>query len=235
MDQSLFQAMIEWEARLFGFNPRDLHGQPFLKTDLDWLYTTVQKCFGPESATSLPPHHLEPDFWKKLAHHLYLTHRNGMGAIIQTILHFLEDIQKNDPSLSTWAFAACEVLKLQHRELERLLKIHQLLQEQTPVWNHRPHPTESLEEAIFLEGWANLQKGEELLRLEDTFRLISKDAQQNRGYFKAQGDNSVVLLQLSPVLLKLLNEGDRISMILVGSDPRRLSIQSSQGPLLEDE
>jgi len=227
--------MIEWEARLFGFIPRDLHGQPFLKTDLDWLHTTVQKFFGPEPATILLPHHLGPDFWKKLANHLYLTHRSGIGAITQTIVQFLEDLQKNDPSLSPWAFASSEVLKLQQRESERLLKIHQLLQEQTQVWTHCPHPTESLEDAIFFEGWANLQKGEELLRMEDTFRLISKDAQHNRGYFKAQGDNNLVLLQLGPALLKLLKEGDRIPMIPVVSDPRHLNIQSSQVPLLEDE
>ena len=235
MDRSLFQLMLEWESQRFGFTSRNLHGDPLLKTELDWLHAQTMAHLGIEKPDPIRPHHLDSGFWKSFATHLYQTHRHGMGSIIQTTLHFLEDLQEQQPDLATWAFTSSGVLKTQFRELDRLLKVHQLLQETHQSGQFHPHPTERLDETLFREGWLRLQKEDQDFRLEDTFRLISRHLQQNRAYFKAQTTNRSVLLRLDPILLKLLREGDCLPLVLAGTDPRHLNIESCHYPLLEDE
>lgn len=227
--------MLEWEHQRFGFTAKDLAGNPILKTELDWAHRHAMKHMNLEKPDSLRPHHLDSAFWKSFGMHLYQTHRHGMNSIVQTTQHFLEDLQEEDPLLSAWAFTSSGVLLMQHKELGRLLKVHQLLQETQSGWLQQPHPTESLEDALFREGWLRLQKEEQTYQIEDTFRLISRHLQQNRAYFKAQSTNRSVLLRFDPILLKLLKEGDCLPMTLIGHDPRHLSIESCGYPLLEDE
>ena len=235
MDPTLFQSMLEWESQRFGFRARDLKGEPILKTELDWVHSQASANVVLDDSQALLPHHLDTAFWKTFAAHLYNTHRQGMSSIIQTTLHFLDDLQESYPNLSAWAFKSAEVLKMQQRELDRLLKVYQLLKESQRGWNHLPHPTEGLDETLFREGWLRLQKEGQILRLEDTFRLISRHEQQSRAYLKAQSTNRSILLRLDPLVLKLLKEGDILPMALVGSDPKHLSVESCQYPIINDE
>jgi hypothetical protein len=218
MSSNLFQMLLHWEAENYGNNARDFNGSPLLASEIDWL----NRYFGNQE--SLQKLHvrtermfdtIESSSWYHFSSFVYQqVDKNQFSKICQQGLDFLEWTSLNYPELKSSAQMAKGALALGKKDMERLIKIFRHFNERQKTWIYMPSPTESLEEIQWNENFTALQIPESIELIQDVFQLISKNPEQQYGYFRGLTNEQAVVVKLDTKLCQLLQTGDQLPLSL---------------------
>lgn len=226
MAPTLKSLVHEHEVRRFGSSPRDLRGQPYVKSHLNrWLQD-------PSSSA--------PDFTTLKAgdiiHFLnqeFLRDPSATAVLIEDLMTFFDDLGVHQPSLSPSAKMISKVIQNHRGELDRRHKIERRFGELRNAWIYVPGPSESLETIDWEEKGLSLQVPPTEDRETNTYTLISRDRPRSLAYLRGGEDASPIVLKFEPTLLKLLEEGDRIPMTIAKVSDTHFVLLEASPPLLD--
>jgi hypothetical protein len=227
---------FDWEKDILGHTGIDLKGDPFLKSDIHWLYLYLsQVCPTEDQDIKIQPiDDIPVHIWSHFPIHLYLQHDKSIFSKATLAAQQFLDWLGLKPEFKSMAPIASGALQSTKKDIERLIKLYKHFSERQNTWVYIPGPTESLEDIQWNEELLELQKPDVSESNEDIFQLISKDTDKNRAYFKSIHTQQAMVVQMDQKIIQWMECGDRLPMSLLGA-PGQLHFLNHVGyPILPE-
>ncbi len=219
-EQSILTLMLAYESELWGRASLNLHGQPFLNSELQWLnryfYSEDGRSFSEGKCTQTFAE-VDREQWAAFAQILYASPvivKGEWARVMARIKSFCKWLKKRFPEDGLTIDVILTAVKEGGKEVERLFKCHRMLQNSL-------HPTPTLqdlapvdEQDALLHIASQSQMDGLFEPIEDIFAVLSRDLKQQCVYLRGEAGGQHAVLALPPTLLRSLRTGDRLHLTL---------------------